>query len=48
MVFLANCYKNRKMCNNAVDNFTGASEFTRDCYKAHKWARRPSILILMQ
>ena len=26
-------YKNKKMCNKAVDNYVHESEFVPDCYK---------------
>ena len=36
LIFVPDCYKNKKLCNEAVDNYVHALEFVPDCYKTQK------------
>ena len=36
MVFTPDCYKDQKMCDKAVDNYTHALRFDPDYYKTQK------------
>ena len=46
--FITDCYKNHKMCNKAVYNYSYVLEFVPCCYNTQKIIIKLSLFILIQ